>query len=156
MSELRRRAIEGFQAGDTFELVRSIDEAMTRAFGELSRDYNPVHYDLRYAEAKGFPGLIAHGLLVGSLVTEFGGQVGWLATGMQFRFLKPVFFGDTVTCRITIEDIDARGRAKAVALLTNQDGVPVVEAALTGYLPTGLSREVLGAMVDEGDPTNRV
>ncbi len=156
MSELRRRAIEGLQAGDTFTLVRTVDDATTRAFGELSRDYNPVHYDVRFAEAKGFPGLIAHGLLVGSLVTEFGGQVGWLATGMQFRFLKPVYLGDTITCRITIEVVDERGRASAAAVLANQDGVTVVEASLTGHLPTGRAREVLEAMVAEGDPTNRV
>ncbi len=155
MSELRRRAIEGLRTGDTFTLVRSVDEATTRAFGELSRDYHPVHYDLRFAEAKGFPSLIAHGLLVGSLVTEFGGQVGWLATGMQFRFVKPVFLGDTITCRITIEEVDERGRARAAALLANQHGVTVVEASLSGHLPTGRAREVLEAMVAEGDPTNR-
>lgn len=156
MSELRRRAVEGLGPGDTFTLTRTLDEATTRAFGELSRDFNPVHYDRRFAETKGFPGLIAHGLLVGSLVTEFGGQVGWLATGMQFRFLRPVFLGETVTCRVTLDEVDERGKATARAVITRQDGVAVVEASLSGYLPLGASREVLASMVAEGDPSNRV
>jgi acyl dehydratase len=156
MSELRRRAVEGLRPGDTFTLTRTLDEATTRAFGALSRDFNPVHYDRRFAATKGFPGLIAHGLLVGSLLTEFGGQVGWLATGMQFRFLRPVFLGDTVTCRVTLDEVDERGKAKAHAVVTRQDGVAVVEASLTGYLPIGASREVLASMMAEGDPSNRV
>lgn len=154
MSELRRRAIEGLRAGDTFTLRRTMDGALTRAFGELSRDFNPVHYDQRFAAAKGFPGLIAHGLLVGSLLTEFGGQVGWLATGMEFRFRKPVQVGDTVTCVVTIEEVDERGRARARAIVENQDGVTVLEASLRGHLPTGRARDVLAEMVAEGDPTN--
>lgn len=156
MSDLRRRAVEGLRPGDTFTLTRTLDEATTRAFGELSRDFNPVHYDRRFAATKGFPGLIAHGLLVGSLLTEFGGQVGWLATGMQFRFLRPVFLGDTVTCSVTLDEVDERGKAKAAAVVTRQDGVVVVEASLTGYLPTGDSRDVLASMLAEGDPSNRV
>ncbi len=48
----------------------------TEYFGDITRDYNPVHYDFRWVEAKGFKGLICHGLIVGSMICEFGGQVG--------------------------------------------------------------------------------
>jgi acyl dehydratase len=154
MSDIRRRAIEGLRPGDTFTVARTFDEGIVDAFGDLSRDFNPVHYDRRYAETKGFGDLIAHWLLVGSLVTEVGGQIGWLATSMSFRFLKPVFRRDTVTCQLTIDEIDERGRARATARLTDQHGTLVIEAALAGHLPLGRSRDALAAMVAEGDPTN--
>jgi 3-hydroxybutyryl-CoA dehydratase len=156
MSRMRRRAIQGLQRGDTFTVARTFDAETTRAFGDLSRDYNPVHYDERFAAAKRLEGLICHGLLVGSLVTEVGGQIGWLASGMEFRFLKPVFVGDTITCRLTITDIDERGRARATAMLTNQHGTTVLEATLAGRVPVAADREVLAAMVEEGDPTNKL
>jgi acyl dehydratase len=154
MSAIRQRAIDGLRPGDTFTLTRTFTEELTRAFGALSRDYNPVHYDRRFAEAKGFGGLICHGLLVGSLLTEVGGQIGWLASGIDFRFVKPVFPGDTVTCRFTLHEVDDRGRARASAVFTNQDGTTVVEATLAGRLPGEADRAVLAAMVAEGDPTN--
>lgn len=31
--------------------------------------------------------MICHGLLVGGMICEFGGQVGWLASGMDFKVL---------------------------------------------------------------------
>lgn len=154
MSDIRRRAIEGLRPGDTFTLRRTFTEEMTKAFGDLSRDFNPIHYDPRFASAKGFPGLICHGLLVGSLITEVGGQIGWLATGIDLRFMKPVFFGDTITCRFTLVEVDERGRARGRAAFSNQHGVAVAEATLTGRLPGEAERAVLAAMVAEGDPTN--
>ena len=154
MSAIRQRAIEGLRPGDTFTVRRTFTEELTRAFGELSRDQNPIHYDQRFASAKGFTSLICHGLLVGSLVTEVGGQIGWLATGLDFRFVKPVFFGDTVTCRFTLDTVDERGRAQGRAVFTNQHGTTVVEATLTGRLPGDTERSVLAAMVTEGDPAN--
>ncbi len=156
MSEIRRRTIDGLHPGDAFTVARTFTEELTRAFGDLSRDYNPVHYDRRFAGTKGLTGLICHGLLVGSLLTEVGGQIGWLATGMEFRFLRPVHFGDTVTCRFTLTEVDERGRAQGRAVFTNQDGTTVVEATLAGRLPGPPERAVLAAMVAEGDPTNKL
>ena len=156
MSEMRQRAIEGLKKGDTFSYARTFSQAETEALGDLTRDYNPVHYDRRFAGAKGFPGLICHGLLVGSMVCQMGGQVGWLATGMEFRFLKPVYFGDTITCIIQITDLDERCLARAEAVLTNQEGLKVMDAVLTGYLPEVRDREILKAMVGEGDQTNKL
>ena len=154
MSDLRNRAIQGLRPGDGFAVTRTFTAEESRAFGELSRDYNPVHYEPRFTEAKGLGGLICHGLLVGSLLTEVGGQIGWLASGMEFRFRKPVYFGDTVTCRFTLGEVDEAGRARASAVFTNQRGEVVVEATLAGRLPGAPEREVLAAMVAEGDPTN--
>jgi 3-hydroxybutyryl-CoA dehydratase len=123
-------------------------------FAEVSRDYNPVHFDDRFAEVKGFTGRICHGLLVGSMLTEIGGQIGWLASGMNFRFKKPVYFGGAIACCLTITEVDERERAMADAVFMNQNGEVVIEASITGIVPGGAERRVLAAMMAEGDPTN--
>jgi acyl dehydratase len=153
---MRLHAIEGLKPGDSFGYSREFSQEETQAFGDLTRDYNPVHYEPRWAEIKGYAGLICHGLLVGSMICEFGGQVGWLATGMTFKFLKPVYFGDTIRCVITITDIEENGRAEAEAVFTNQSGQRVCHATLTGRLPLEPERQILRQMVDEGDPTNKL
>lgn len=143
MTHIRERAIRGLKAGDTFTITRTFAENDTVAFGEISRDMNPIHYDERFAAAKGFRGKICHGLLVGGMITEVGGQIGWLASGMNFRFRRPVYFGDTVTCVFTITEADERNRAKAEAVLSNQHHETVIEAWLTGILPGQAERAIL-------------
>jgi 3-hydroxybutyryl-CoA dehydratase len=151
---IRKMAIEGLSEGDTFSYERVFTQAETREFGDMTHDYNPVHYDERWTGAKGFTGLICHGLLVGSMVCEFGGQVGWLASGMSFKFIKPVYFGDRVRCDVTITRIAESGRADAEAMLTNQQGEQVGFVHLTGRLPQASERALLARMIDEGDPDN--
>jgi 3-hydroxybutyryl-CoA dehydratase len=125
-----------------------------QVFAEVTRDYNPVHLDDRFAQAKNFNGRICHGLLAAGIITEIGGQIGWLATGMNFDFKKPVYFGDTIICNFVITEIDERGRARAEAIYRNQDGLTVIEAYITGILPDEKERNILSQMVAEGDPTN--
>ena len=156
MTSIRRKAIEGFQVGDTFSISRTFSEKDVIRFAEVTQDYNPIHFDDRYAAVKRFEGRICHGLLAASLLTEIGGQIGWLASNMHFQYKKPVYFQDTITCYFTITQIDERGLARADVIYKNQNGVTVIEAYLTGILPGRDEKNVLRQMLDEGDPTNRV
>lgn len=156
MSEIRARTIQGLQVGDTFTISRRFTEADVKTFADITRDYNAVHFDSRFAAARHFRDRICHGLLVGSLLTEVGGQIGWLASVMNFRFKQPVYFEDTITCKFTITHIDERQRARAKALYLNPDGDIVLEAELEGILPGKTERQILDAMVAEGDPTNKM
>ncbi|MGM0769148.1 MAG: hypothetical protein ACQEV6_14080 [Pseudomonadota bacterium] len=88
------------------------------------------------------------------MITEVGGQIGWLASGMNFRFRRPVYFGDTIRCVFTITEVDARNRAKAEAVLANQRGETVIEAWLTGVLPGPEERAILSTLVNEQDETS--
>jgi acyl dehydratase len=155
MSYIRRKAIAGMKRGDSFAISRTFTEQDTIAFADISRDYNPVHFDHRFAKVKNFHGCICHGLLVASLLTEIGGQIGWLASGMDFRFKKPVYFGDTIECSLTITDVDDRNRAKAEAVFENQKDEIVIEASLTGIIPGFPEKRVMEVMMAEGDPTNK-
>ena len=156
MSQIRRKAIAGFSVGDSFTVQRTFTEKDMIAFAEITLDYNPIHFDDRFAAVKKFNGRICHGLLVAGMLTQVGGQMGWLASVMNFRFKKPVYFGDTITCTLTINAIDTRNRARAAAVYHNEKGVVVLEADLEGILPAAPEQEVLAAMVAEGDPTNEL
>jgi 3-hydroxybutyryl-CoA dehydratase len=151
MSEIRKKTIQGLKIGDTFTITRTFTEQDMLDFANITRDYNPIHFDKRFARAKKLKGRICHGLLVGSMLTEIGGQIGWLAAGMNFRFKRPVYFGDTIECIFTITDVDAKNRARAEIVYQNQDGVIVLEADLTGILPGNPERRILEAMESESD-----
>lgn len=156
MTSWRQQATEGIAPGMTVRFSRTFTQEETNTFGDITRDYNPVHYDDRFAKQKGFTDLICHGLLVGGMVCELGGQVGWLATGMKFLFKRPVYFGDTVTCEITVRTVDENGFAVADARFTNQSGDEVLEAKISGLVPAAQDRAHLATMISEGDPTNKI
>ena len=156
MSFIRQKTVEGLRTGDVFSVTRTFTEQDVHRFADMSRDYNPVHFDDRFAKVKNLEDRICHGLLVASLVTEIGGQIGWLASGMDFKFKKPVYFGQTVRCELTITDIDDRGRARAEAVLFTDDGTTVMECVLTGIVPGAGEKKVMKAMLAEGDPTNKL
>ena len=155
MSKIRKRAIEGLKINDTFTVVRTFTEQDMMQFAHVTKDYNAIHFDDRFAAVKNLRGRICHGLLVASMITQVGGQIGWLASRFDLRFMKPVYFKDTITCRLTVDDIDEKGWARATAVFQNQEGTTVLEALLEGVLPGAAERKVLKVMVDEGDPTNR-
>jgi len=155
MSHIRRKTIEGLEVGDVFYATRTFLQKDVDAFAEISRDYNPIHFEERFTRVKKMKGRICHGLLVAGMITEIGGQIGWLASGMRFRFRRPVYIGDTVQCCVTILDIDEKNRARAEAVFYNQDGALVIESIFTGVIPGDSEKEVLRAMLAEGDPTNR-
>jgi 3-hydroxybutyryl-CoA dehydratase len=154
MLSFRERAAEGLQVGDSFRTSRTFTDEDVIRFARISQDYNPVHFDSRFAKARNFPATICHGLLSASLVTEIGGQIGWLASAMNFRFKGPVYVGETITCSWVITAIDQNGRAKASVTLTKEDGVAVIEAEISGVVPGVEERKVLSQMLSEGDPTN--
>jgi 3-hydroxybutyryl-CoA dehydratase len=156
MTSIRQRAIDGITVGDEFSVSRTFTEQDMLQFADVSRDYNPIHLEDRFAKAKKFKGRICHGLLVGSMLTEIGGQIGVLASHMDFVFKKPVYFGDTVTCRWTFTEVDEKGRAKAQVVFQNQDEIVVLTATVKGIIPGIRERAILQAMIEEGDPTNQL
>lgn len=143
MSEIRKKTVEGLKAGDTFTVSRTFRQQDVTDFARMTKDCNPVHFDERFVQAKNLRGKICHGLLVGSLVTEIGGQIGWFASRLDFRFKKPVYFEDTVTCTLTISRMGEKGLTEGEAVCRNQRGEVVLEAFLKGYIPVGKEIQIL-------------
>lgn len=109
-----------FPIGQEATLSRTISDADIRAFATITGDGNPIHLDDSYAQRTRFGGRIAHGMLVGSLISAvLGAQLpgpGAIYLSQTLRFLEPVRPGDTVTAKVrVIEWDDTKGR---VTLMT--------------------------------------
>ncbi|SDG87397.1 Acyl dehydratase [Pseudomonas flavescens] len=154
MMGFRERAAAGLAEGDCFTLTRRFSEQDIHDFALISRDYNPVHFDTPYAALRNFRAPICQGLLTAGLMTEIGGQIGWLASGMTLRFKRPVYAGDTVTCDWMIIEVDSQGRGRAEVTMRNAEGEVVLEAETAGIAPGVKEKERLVEMLREGDPSN--
>lgn len=151
--EARKKGVQGVEVGDTFTTTRTFTEADVIRFGEISRDDNPVHFNDAFADVKGLSGRICHGLLVAGMATEIGGQLGWLASEMQFRFRRPVYPEDRIECRLTITALMDDGRVSGEAVYLNQDGVIVLEAVVKGIAAVEEEKEILRRCLSPGDET---
>ena len=86
------KIVDGIKEGQYFSITRQFTEQDMLRFGEISKDYNPFHYDDIFAGSRGFNGRITHGMLVASMVSEIGGQLSMLVAELNFLFRRPVYF----------------------------------------------------------------
>ena len=55
--------------GQRTSTTHVVDDALVRAFADVSGDHNPVHLDDAYAATTVFGRRIAHGMIVGSFIS---------------------------------------------------------------------------------------
>ena len=60
-------------------------------FCGVTGDYNPYTQDAAFAQQSFYGRLTIPSLLTASMLTHIGGMLGFLATGMSFEYLAPVF-----------------------------------------------------------------
>jgi acyl dehydratase len=127
-----------FEVGETFESPRrTVTETDIVNFVGLSWDMNALHTDEESARIGPFGRRIAHGALGIAIVTGLLARLGHLqgtALAMlgvdDWRFCHPIFAGDTVHVRVTIDAVRAsstpgRGIVGRFVELVNQDGAVV-------------------------------
>ncbi len=124
-------SIQELQIGDSSEIKKVFQEKDVLSFAEVSTDYNPAHVDKEYAEKTMFKKQIVHGMLVGSLFSAiFGVQMpglGSIYTKQSLKFTKPVYFGDEITAKVTVKDLNLeRNRVTFDCIATNQNGDTVI------------------------------
>ena len=117
-------------------LSRLITEDDIRLFALVSGDNNPIHLDAEYAERSLFGKRIAHGFLIGSLISAVLGNdlpgPGSIYLGQTLKFLAPIHIGDTVT--VTVKVVALREEKRIVTLHTqccNQHGTFVLSGEAT-------------------------
>jgi 3-hydroxybutyryl-CoA dehydratase len=127
-------AFDALPSGQTFVFRRTFTEGDVALFCGVTGDYNPYHIDETFARQSPYGGRIIPGLLTGSMLTHIGGMIGFLATEMTFRYLAPVYVGDTITATVTFAEKDEeRRRMLGLAICTNQHGKEVLRATFSGF-----------------------
>lgn len=123
--------------GDVFDTPgRTIGEGDIHLFAGLVGDFTPIHVDEHYARQSVHGGRIAHGphglaAAIG-LFTQTG-TMGERVVGLlnlNWDFSAPVFLGDTIRARVTVEELRATskpGRHVGTFLfeVVNQNETPV-------------------------------
>lgn len=125
--------------GDHVELSKTLTETDEALFTAVSGDFDPLHVDEVYARSTPFGRRIAHGLLAmallsgtASLMSAKARARGFAGTSVSLgydrvRFVHPVFIGDTLTARYTIEGFDlAKQRSLGRVTVDNDAGTTCV------------------------------
>ena len=109
------------QVGETFSKRVRLSVEEIRAFADSVDDRNPLHHDVAVARAAGYPGLIASGTQVGSLLMamtathfsrpdEAGRARSGLGMGFDIRFRAPVYADEDIDMRWTVIALEQKPR----------------------------------------------
>ena len=120
------------EVGDVFDSSgRTVTETDVVNFAGMTGDFTPLHVDHHYAAETPFRKPIAHGLLGLSLLAGLSSRCPNMATAAfvsvrDWKFLKPIYFGDTLHVRTEVIEKRQHGRRRGEVIwhrqLINQDG----------------------------------
>ena len=104
------------EVGHTVTFSKTVSESDVYLFAGITGDLSPNHVNKAYMEKSRYGRLMAHGaLLVGFMSTASTMAIAHTRESDEtavslgydrIRFLKPVFFGDTITVHYDISSID--------------------------------------------------
>jgi len=122
--------------GTQATLVRTITEDDILLFALVSGDRNPIHLDPEYAEKTFFGQRVAHGFLIGSLISAVLGNElpgpGTIYLGQTLKFLAPIHIGDTITVNVEVAALREEKRILTLTTsCTNQLGTVVLSGEAT-------------------------
>jgi len=106
-----------------------VSEAMVKTFADIADDHNAIHLDKEFAATTRYAAPIAHGVLVGSLIS--GGLVAAFGEGtiyveQQCRFRRPVKVGARVKVVFSEPHDLEKGRIEVKTDVLLEDGKPAV------------------------------
>jgi 3-hydroxybutyryl-CoA dehydratase len=120
------------QIGDVISWQRTFTEEDVRLFAKVSGDEGEHHL---VPDEQGR--LMAHGLLTATLPTKIGGDINLIASEMIFAFHRPVFVGDTITCTVTIIELEPQEKyfkLNSTWVCRNQNGKEVMTGGGRGVI----------------------
>jgi acyl dehydratase len=147
------------QVGQEWESSgRTLTESDIVNFAGLSGDFNPIHMDHEFCKTTIFRKPIAHGLLILAMGSGLGLPYPPMRTLAfmeirEWKFLEPVFIGDTIRMKTKVLEKVERSRGKRGVVtwqrtIVNQHNKPV-EQGIIVTLVEGRARRPIGASPDE-------
>jgi acyl dehydratase len=120
------RYFDQIQVGDCWRsAARTITETDVVQFACLTGDFNPLHVDHNYARSTPFGRPVAHGLLGLSLAAGLASHAPAVVTVAflrvtEWRFMHPIYLGDTVRVETEIVDKQPRSRRHGLVVWRRQ------------------------------------
>jgi len=107
-------------------------------FTEMTGDKNPIHYDAELAAKSPFGGLIVQGGvttgLLNAVVAEDLPGPGTVFLETNWRFVKAVRIGETITASVKVEHVrDDKPICKLETIVRNANGQTCVVGTATTY-----------------------
>ena len=126
------KTITQIKVGDTAEFTKTVSESDVYLFAGITGDFNPAHINQEYASGTFFKERIAHGMLAASLISTILGTIlpgpGTIYLRQEVNFTAPVRFGDTVTARVEVTQMDVdKNRLTLETTCVNQKGKQVID-----------------------------
>lgn len=107
---MKGKTIQEINIGDTASFEKTITEHDVYQFAGISGDMNPAHVNEEFAKEGLFKTRVVHGMLSASLIsTVLGTKLpgpGAIYLGQDIKFVKPVFFNDTILARVTVSELN--------------------------------------------------
>jgi 3-hydroxybutyryl-CoA dehydratase len=127
-----------FEIGDSCTFTKTISESDVYMFAGITGDFSQMHTNEAFMNTTKYKTRIVHGVLTFALgstastliQTQAKAEIPSVSYGYdRLRFVKPVYFGDTVTATYTIIEIDNENlKSVGKVEVVNQKGEVVVVA----------------------------
>ena len=116
-----RPQAEPARPGETFSKRTRLSEEEIRAFAISVQDHNPLHHDAAVARTAGYPGIIASGTQIGSLLMALtashfaqpladGTPRNGLGMGFDIRFRAVVLADEDIDLHWTVTGLERKER----------------------------------------------
>jgi acyl dehydratase len=124
--------------GDIATRTKTMSMRDIELYTEITGDRNPLHYDEELARRSLFGGLIVQGGvttgILNALVAEDLPGPGTVFLGMELKFVKAVYVGDTITGRIELTSVREDKPICTMAVsVANQKGELCLSGVATTY-----------------------
>lgn len=120
------------KTGDTCSFTKTVSESDVYLFAGITGDFSQVHTNEEFMKTTPYGTRIAHGILslaisstASTLIqVQQKAEIPSVSYGYdRLRFVKPIFFGDTLTARYTVTETDpASMKTVAKVEVFNQKG----------------------------------
>lgn len=127
--------------GQSESFTVTVTQEMMEDFYRFTGDDSPIHRSEEYAAGRGYPGRVVYGMLGASFFSTLAGVYlpgeHCLLHGVEAKFARPVFIGDTLTVKGTVTEVnDTFQEITVKAEIFNQEGKKVTR----GLYRAGLAR----------------
>ena len=116
--------------GQKATLSATLSEEHVRKYAEISGDYNPLHFDLTFAEKTKFKRLVVQGGLttglLHALVANRMPGPGTVFLSQSWKFTAPVYIGDTITAEAEIVKLHETKPVTQLQVTVKREGGEVV------------------------------